>query len=53
MIVELDNVDALKDRAKYLMDKYSLEAFEAIKWAEQEIEEQMKKGDLKYEEYSY
>ena len=48
MIVKIEDRLALVSRAKYLMDK-----FEAIIWAEQEIEEQMKKGDLKYEEQSY
>lgn len=50
MIVKLDDRIALISRAKYLMDKYSLSSFEAIIWAEQEIEEQMKKGDFKYGE---
>ena len=53
MIVKIEDRLVLVSRAKYLMDKYSLSSFEAIIWAEQEIEEQMKKGDLKYEEYSY
>ena len=52
MLVKLEDRMALISRAKYLMDKYSLKVFEAIIWAEQEIEEQMKKGDLKYEEQS-
>lgn len=31
------------------MDKYSMNAFEAIKWAEQEFEKQMKMGELENE----
>lgn len=37
MIVKLDDRNALIKRAKYLMSKYKLNAFEAILWAEQEL----------------
>jgi len=47
--VELSNRKALIERAKYLMDKYSMNAFEALKWAEQEFEKQMKMGELENE----
>ena len=49
MIVKLENRRALIARAKYLMDKYSMNAFEGIKWAEQEFEKQMKMGELENE----
>lgn len=49
MIVELENRNILVDRAKYLMDKYSFTAFESLKIAEQEFEEQIKKGELENE----
>ena len=49
MIVKLESIKALIARAKYLMNKYSMNAFEAIKWAEQEFEKQMKMRDLKNE----
>ena len=49
MIVKLENRKALIARAKYLMDKYSLNVFEALKWAEQEFEKQMKMGELENE----
>ena len=49
MIVKLENRRALIARAKYSMDKYSMNAFEAIKWAEQEFEKQMKMGELENE----
>lgn len=50
MIVKLEDRITLINKAAYLMDKYSLSEFEAIKCAEYEIEKQMGKGDLKYEE---
>ena len=49
MIVKLGDRNALIERAKYLMDKYSMNAFEAIKWAEQEFEKQMKMGEFENE----
>ena len=49
MIVKLEDRKALIARADYLMNKYSMNAFEAIKWAEQEFEKQMKMGDLENE----
>ena len=49
MIVKLENRRALIARAKYLMDKYSFTAFESLKIAEQEFEEQIKKGELENE----
>lgn len=49
MIVKFENRTALIARAKYLMDKYYMNAFEAIKWAEQEFEKQIKKGELENE----
>ena len=49
MIVKLENRMALIARAKYLMDKYSFTAFESLKIAEQEFEEQIKKGELENE----
>lgn len=44
MIVKLCDRKILIDRAIYLMTKYSLIPFEALKWAEQEIEELEKRG---------
>ena len=44
MIVKLCNRKALIDRAKYLLTKYPLSTLEALKWAEQEIEEIQKRG---------
>lgn len=44
--MELSNRKALLDRAKYLMDKYSFNAFEAIKIAEQEFLEVEKEGEM-------
>lgn len=49
MIVKLEDRKALIARADYLMSKYSMNAFEALKWAEQEIEKQMKMGELENE----
>ena len=49
MTVKLENRSALIARAKYSMNKYSMNAFEAIKWAEQEFEKQMKMGELENE----
>lgn len=49
MIVKLEDRKALIDRADYLMSKYSMDAFEALKWAEQEFEKQMKTGELENE----
>ena len=49
MTVKLENRSALIARVKYLMNKYSMNAFEAIKWAEQEFEKQMKMGELENE----
>ena len=49
MIVKLKDKMALIDRANYLMSKYSMNAFEALKWAEQEFEKQMKMGELENE----
>lgn len=50
MIVKLENRTALIARAKYLMNKYSFSDFESLKIAEQELEKQMKKGELENEE---
>ena len=50
MIVKLEDRKALITRAKYLMNKYYMNAFESLKIAEQEFEEQMKKGKLENEE---
>lgn len=50
MIVELEYRDVLVDRAKYLKNKYSFSDFESLKIAEQELEKQMKKGELENEE---
>lgn len=49
MTVKLEDRMDLIARAKYLMDKYSMNAFEAIKFAEQEFEEQMIMGELENE----
>lgn len=49
MIVKLEDRKALIDRAKELMNKYSMNAFEAVKWAEKEFEKQMKMGELENE----
>lgn len=49
MIVKLEDRKALIDRAKDLMDKYHMNAFEAVKWAEQEFEKQIKMGELENE----
>lgn len=40
--MELSNRKALTDRAEYLMSKYLMTELEALNWAYQEIEEQMK-----------
>ena len=45
-IVELEHRKVLIGRAKYLMDKYLYEPLFALKIAEQEIEEQIKNGDI-------
>lgn len=50
MIVKLEDRKALITRAKYLMNKYSMNAFESLKIAEQEFEEQMIMGELENEE---
>lgn len=42
MTVKLEDRMDLIARAKYLMNKYSFTVFEAIKWAEQELEQQIK-----------
>lgn len=49
MIVKLEDRRAFIARADYLMNKYSMDAFEALKWAEQEFEKQMKTGELENE----
>lgn len=49
MIVKLEDRRALIARADYLMNKYSMDAFEALKWAEQEFEKQMIMGELENE----
>ena len=49
MTFKLENRSALIARSNYLMNKYSFTVFEAIKWAEQEFEKQMKMGELENE----
>ena len=44
--MELKHRKALIGRAKHLMDKYLYEPLFALKIAEQEIEEQIKNGDI-------
>lgn len=41
--MELSNRKALIDRARYLMNKYLMTELEALNWAYQELEEQIKK----------
>lgn len=44
--MELSNRKALLDRAKYLMNKYSFNALDALKIAEQEFKEVEKEGEM-------
>ena len=44
--MELEHRKALIGRARYLMNKYLYEPLFALKIAEQEIEEQIKNGDI-------
>ena len=44
MIVKLEDRNILVERARYLMNKYYFTAFESLKIAEQEYENQIKKG---------
>lgn len=47
--MELSNRQAIINRAKEIMDKLSINALDALIIAEQEIEEQMKMGELENE----
>ena len=49
MIVKLEDRNLLVERARYLMNKYDFIAFESLKIAEQEYENQIKKGKLENE----
>ena len=49
MLVKLEDIRVLIERAKYLMSKYSINEFEALKIAEKEIEEKIyDKEKIKY-----
>lgn len=49
MIVKLEHRNTIIARAKELMNKYHINAFEAIKIAELEYIERMKMGELENE----